>query len=928
MEKTVASLKTLMQVNQDSLQAQVQERDSEIAKLQETVREWQERERQAQQERDDLHEELQGVTSAYASLEQEYNQRTQGAAPAGQVSGGQPKGQVSHQEKPSSDELASLRAENARLRTDALAADDWMAMAVQRMNDIGGQNAALQQEVATLRDQMHQATLTGKIISVSTGITQQQLDEEHQRREDMEARLVESGAANVKLQEEITLIRQQLEQNAVGAASTEIVEGQHRRLQEEEDRRKKIEAELINSQKDTTTALNSLGEAKSEKEGLERHITSTENELERARSEITALLEERHRMEDELVSSKKDSKLLAEATAVLEERDAILSSKNAELEDMHCALASKEEDLVVLRHELTQLRQGLERKAEEITFLQDNAEQSQQSVESKTEEMTHLQDNVQSLIQDLESVRKELGESARRERDEIQKRDAKISELESRLTQTEQQTREAGQSDAAGFFGSTDGRDEEIERLRAANDAAQEWMAKAVEHHQMLSEQVTALLDDKAALTKQIEEFQLSVATAALSKPDKATNETIERLERDLSQRTDEVTELGARIIKLESKIRVKETEMVDVREKVALCDQLQEQVQLLEDNNFSELETRRSLEHQISKLLSEKENFNEQIRNLRQELVEKNQLSVESVASSLDEIETLKNLLIEREAGLEMLREELESAKDAFADADQLRIALHNTRDESSRLKNDLDDARSSLTALQDKTALFLELQAKLQMICDEAPRLETDRQDEKAPLDRLREIIDSLERDRVSLTSERDSLSVTVSEMQTKLDEFEAWASASQQKIAEIQNEKESVEQQLISLVESEKELREQLDTYHEEVAVKSTDLFIVREELGGLMALKAELDSRLERTQLQNDNLYGKNNSLEQDLKVLEAQRDELLERLNETEDLVKQKDEALRASQDNVAGLQEILDGMQTQSSGEVNEWRGE
>jgi chromosome segregation ATPase len=923
MEKTIASLKTLMQVNQDSLQAQVQERDNEIAKLQETVGEWQERERQAQQERDDLHEELQGVTSAYTNLEQEYNQRTQGAAPAGQVSRGQPKGQVSHQEKPSSDELSSLRAENTRLRTDALAADDWMAMAVQRMNDIGGQNVALQQEVSTLREQMQQARLTGGIVSVPTGITQQQLDDEQQRREDLEARLVESGAANEKLQEEITELRQQLEQNVAGAADATVLKDLQRRLLEEDGRRERIEAELINSQKDTTTALDSLGEAKSEKEGLERHVASTENELERARSEIAALLKERHRMQAELISLNNASKVSAEATAVAEEIEAILASKDTEIEDMHSALASKEKELVSLRQELTQSRQGLERKAEEMTFLQDNVEQSHQSLESKAEEMTFLQDNVQSLILDLESVRTELSETTRREYDEIHKRNAKIRELESKLTQTEQQS-----SDAAGFFGSTDGRDEEIERLRAANDAAQEWMAKAVEHHQMLSEQVAALVDDKAALTRQIEELQLSASTAALSKPDNARNETVERLERDLSQRTDEVTELGARIIKLESKIRVKETEIFDVREKVALCDQLQEQVQLLEDNTVSELETRRSLEDQISQLLSEKECFSEQLSNLRQELVEKNQLTVESVASSSDEMETLKNLLLEREAEVEILRDELETAKDAIAEANQLRTAVQNARDEGSRLKADLDDARSSLTALQDKTASFEELQAQLQMMRNEAPLLEADRQADKASLISIREEIDMLERDRLSLKSERDSLRETVAEMQTKLDEFEALAGASQQKITELQNENESIEQELVSLVESKKDLREQLDAFHEEFSVKAAELFNVREELGELMAVKAELDSRLERMQLQSDNLYGKNNSLEQDLKVLEAQHDELLERLNETEALVEQKDEALRAAQYNVAELQDIIDGMHMQSSGVVDELRGE
>ena len=907
MEETVASLKTQMQENRDVFQAQVQERDDRIAKLQETVLEWQEREREAQEERGNLHEELQGLTSAYTSLEQEYNRRTQGA---GEDSGVQPEGEVSHQQESfSGEQLSSLQAENARLRADALAADDWMAMAVQRINDIGGQNLMLQQEVAALREQMHQASLTGGIVS--TGISQQQLEEERRRCQEVEERLNESGAVNKRLQEEIAGLRQQLEQNVAATADAAVLElvDLQRRLREEEGRRQHIEAELRNSQKDTAAALDSFGVVKSEKERLERHVASTEKELEKVRSEVTALLEEQHRMEAELLSFEKVAKNSAEVAAEAQERDALLVSKDSELESMHNMLASKDKELLVLRQELTQLRQGLE---------------------SKAEEMTYLQDNVQSLMQDLESVQTDIGKNTRREREEIHKRDAKISELESRLMQKEQQSREVGASDAAGFFGSssTDGRDEEIERLRAANDAAQEWMAKAVEHHQMLSEQVNGLVEDKAALSKQIEELQLSASTAAPFKREAAANETIGRLERDLSHCTDEVTELGARIIKLESEIRIKETEMADAREKAALCDQLQEQALLLKENIVSEVEKRKDLEDQISQLLLEKGSFDAQLKFLRQELDDSNRLTMENAAISSGELESLKNLLIERDTQLEILGDELKSAKDEIANADQLRVTLQKSREESSKLKSDLEYARSSLTALQDKTASLEQLQAELQMMRDDATQLEADREANEASLNRLRDEMNSFERDREALTTERDFLKETVAAMQTKLEEFEARANISQEKITELQIEKESVEQQLVSLEESVKELRDQLDSYREEVAVKSTELFTVREELGELMAVKAELDSRMQTMQIECSNLRGRNSSLEQNLEMLETQRITLLERSNEGETLAEQKETALQASEEHVTELQAALKAIQEQSAVVVDEWKGE
>jgi chromosome segregation ATPase len=55
--------------------------------------------------------------------------------------------------------------------------------------------------------------------------------------------------------------------------------------------------------------------------------------------------------------------------------------------------------------------------------------------------------------------------------------------------------------------------------LRESNDAAQDWMSKAVEHHQMLSEQVAFLTNENAALkaeTKALNENLLPFQASAL----------------------------------------------------------------------------------------------------------------------------------------------------------------------------------------------------------------------------------------------------------------------------------------------------------------------------------------------------------------------------------------------------------------------------
>jgi len=108
-------------------------------------------EQELRDDRDRLSQELQALSQAYTSLEEEYR-RTSSTSLATTATPTTPQ-----QQGPVSSEVSTLRAENARLRHDAKAADDWMAMAVQRMNEMGSANGQLQQEVTVLKEQLASA---------------------------------------------------------------------------------------------------------------------------------------------------------------------------------------------------------------------------------------------------------------------------------------------------------------------------------------------------------------------------------------------------------------------------------------------------------------------------------------------------------------------------------------------------------------------------------------------------------------------------------------------------------------------------------------------------------------------------------------------------------------------------------------------------
>jgi chromosome segregation protein len=908
MENEVSTLHKQMQEKELEFNARLKERDDQIAQLQATVQEWQTRELESRQERDDLRGELEGLTSAYATLEQEYNRRdgaaTQGAAPSaptGEHPAQQHEGEGSQQDESTGAELATLRAENARLRSDAQAADDWMAMAVQRMNDIGGQNQTLQQEVATLQGQLQQAQLTGGFVApVVNGITQEQFDEERQNREQVERQLVEAKAVSSKLEVEISALRQQLEEStAQDTVDSSIVEELKRRLAEEEIRRQELEAKLKSAQTDTTTAMDSLGDSKSERERLEREVAALQDELQVARSEMDALCEWR------------------------DERDRIIDSKDDELENMQSLLSSKDVELLGLRQQLSELRDSVGAEV---------------NVDMNSQELVSLRESVQSLSASLEKTRQELDETASREREEIQRRDERIRELE--LSSNQVQSRDQPPWDAAGFSGGSEGidiRDEEIKSLREANEAAQEWMAKAVEHHQMLSDQVSALTEDKAALTKEINDLQQSSSAPSQSLSD-ASNETIGQLKRELSDRTTELTNLGAKIIKLESEVRIKETEMAGVQEIVARCDQLQMEVDSLQLARDAKVEKALELEKELAKVVSENEELSAQIDVLRQDLDEKERLVASCADTQSEEMELLRGLLRERESVIVGLREELEDAKDSLADADKVRRLLQESKKESSRFQADLLEAQSSLASVNDKTASFEQLQAELESLREAYSVLEKDHNllnSNNTDIDRLRDEIAWTKSELKTITEERDSLNDNVSQLETQLSEFQTWANAAQEKIAELQNERDIADQASKTSLGAElskdadtgiiEGLRDEVASVKRKLTDAITERDALKETVSGLESRLSEFQAWADLAQLKITELQTQNEALELSTakpaesavtannKETDSLRKEMASTKNEIASLTTERDD-----------LKKALSEMETQLS-ELQSW---
>jgi chromosome segregation ATPase len=133
-------------------------KDNEIAVLQKELSESQTCVEEIKRDNDTLREEMSGLSSAYNSLELQYHRTNSGDstfAPTEQTAGGEAASEHGVTSNSSAGENAEpfaskyfgevqfLREENARLREEGRAANEWMSMAVSKMEEMSGDNEAL-----------------------------------------------------------------------------------------------------------------------------------------------------------------------------------------------------------------------------------------------------------------------------------------------------------------------------------------------------------------------------------------------------------------------------------------------------------------------------------------------------------------------------------------------------------------------------------------------------------------------------------------------------------------------------------------------------------------------------------------------------------------------------------------------------------------
>ena len=423
-------------------------KDTTIKTVQQQLEETRVQYDESRQESDSLRDELTALSHAYSSLETEYqqqkSQRRDEALASAQGStfgerGDSPR-QSSHsdgsQQTPaspvaSSNEVAMLRADNARLRQDAQAADEWMAMAVEKLNELGGQNATLIEQVASLQQQIETTSS----------------DDQAALRAEMDAARHEMEATY--LQRMAELEQQLLKENA-------------------------------------------------------RHC------------ELEAAALEAHRLSQELDAEQSRVRDLQEQVRRLELDPQIVQP-----------VTDRSQNIDRLEKELQDAKDETKRLLDQI------ASHSASSVGD-----TKSWPSDEPLASELEHLRGEFAAAMTKDQEELYRCEARIRELEARL------------DGGLGKYTMEDihQRDCDIAELQKANNEAQEWMANAMEQHQLLSNQVATLAQENNALMVRVREL-LDETGGGMDTSDKLGDLEMLRLEvnalrRDLASRDETIQQL------------------------------------------------------------------------------------------------------------------------------------------------------------------------------------------------------------------------------------------------------------------------------------------------------------------------------------------------------------------------------------------------
>ena len=772
--------------------------NSQLAEVREEASELRRMEKEARDERERMEQELSALSQAYASLEEEY-QRERKSNKSSTVAGDRT-GEDIQQSQPElpeqktetgSTEVATLRAENTRLKDNARAADDWMKMAVTRMNDMGQHSNILEQQVTTLTNEI-------KVLQ-DQGATKEQEQEKHfrviQDRKESEWKEKLSNLES-RLQEERTL-RESIEANASNTTAD---------LQSELDNEKKHLAEL---QIHLAKAQERLGVAIKEKEEMAHNleaeksqedpidgsnhisnekIESLRNEFERKKPHLEEEVYKKEsiirELEDRLNSGLGEIKV--EDIHARDEEIEELRTANEAAQEWMAKAVDHHQSLSTQVATLTKEKASLVAKVDELEQEMPQANNSDASIELLKEELVEKSNIIDSIKRDLAKTEDEVAKLQQyREQSMSMKQEIEIARDDMARLQTkyeesleaskEQELAESiPEDEKQGLKAENDLLQERLDQFQSWADVAQQKISELVSAKEDADDRVADLEAQITSLNSQLKD-QEEDANKAIAQWQESYSETENRcleLEKTLVMvqeeaktsggrnyevmefdRSDRVAELESQIFSLNSQLQDQKEDATKAiaqwqesySESENRCDELEKALAMLQEEaktsqgpiheqiDYDNDDRTVELQSQISSLKSQ---MQDQEEDAKKAIVQWQQSYSESEKRCSGLEKTLEVLQKENTTLEEAIQNAQIEPNEALQSDEALKLETQITS-LNAQLKEQEEDAKKAIAQWQESYSetnnMYQELEKTVGMLREEKEDLKKALQDAK---------------------------------------------------------------------------------------------------------------------------------------------------------------------------------------------------
>ncbi|CAB9510979.1 Inherit from KOG: Kinesin family member [Seminavis robusta] len=701
LENTVSSLHEKNRLDEEKHTSESKARDDRIALLEKELEESRAREKESRDEADTVREDMESLSQAYTNLEQEYRhqqQQQQGRQESG-VSSTETTTTVSEQQPGEPDQEGAAGGHAGSTEISALRAEN------ERLrNDAQAADKWMSMAVEKMQAMGQQnAGLQAELSTLKDG---QAMNQQH----------LELQQHNQTLfAEKEAIVRQQSQMQAHLDGVVNENQGLRGALNQGQAQYMELERQLTGAREELQSTVTALEEARSQG-AAER--ADLDNQLTELRSELESLSSERARLQEQLDEIQKKSaegEVQAQASAqAVATYEAALTSKDEEIMKLQNAMAGQSSSVEAQK----------ESHAQEVEALQKSIAELQGQIEASNTEVERIRTNGQ---------------------EEIYKCESRIRELEAK------QTTGLGAQSAASDE-ALKKKDGEISELTAANDAAQEWMARAVDHHNMLSQQHAKLGTENAALLAQIKELKEKVAqdSATISKAKALEEESLAKANRIRdSEASLEACKLELQ--RVQAEVTLLQNQKLELASSAAEVQQLQNQLDNLRASHDEQVA---ACESARQELVLEKESKEEALAKLEAA----NKEHSDSRVNAEDEIRTLKErmealdaALKDKSATFDELNAQIAAERESSKSANDKRESL---RMETEQLSEELELLRSKSETAEEDTQKVIDLTKELEIAKGTNESLLRSQEDDKMTISRLSDEIASMRSAKETLT------------------------------------------------------------------------------------------------------------------------------------------------------------------------------